>query len=341
MKTHKTASSTVQNILMRFALNSAWNFVVYEHGSHLGPPSNQYSLTKTFSSEWVKGVAWNRMVQEQGYNMFALHTKWDQLEVEKVLGDRPRPDRVGRYVTILRDPVDQFESLYNYVHFDKNFHMGLEEFVKEFVKGRKDIKRVNDYLGRNQQLWDLGLAREDINNHNAVKEKVKQVGKDFDLVMIAEDFSSSLVLLSEVLCWPLTNMTSLKINARKKSAKEKLSPESREILKDWLWADYLLYDYFKDELQRKKKAFGTDHIEKKVEELGQLNENLKKDCVLETVKNTNSLSSDFKPWSKDVIGFKIDEEKDYCKYFGLAEVRFIDHIRTLQADRGKKWLTRH
>eukprot|EP00092_Neocalanus_flemingeri_P013696 GFUD01014772.1.p1 GENE.GFUD01014772.1~~GFUD01014772.1.p1 ORF type:complete len:468 (+),score=86.57 GFUD01014772.1:70-1473(+) len=331
MKTHKTASSTVQNILLRYGLNSDWNFVMLSSGSHLGPPSNQYSLTKPFSSAWIETVPWHAMAQDQGYNIFALHTKWDQGEVERVLGSG------AKYVTILRDPVDEFESLYNYVHFEKTFQMDLEQFVSTYVGGRRPIQRVSGYLGRNQQLWDLGMDKKDITNHEAVKLKIKQMDEDFDLVMIAEDFDSSLALLSDALCWPLVNMTSLKLNARKKSAIEKLSPKSRKILKDWLWADYMLYDYFKKELEQKKKVYGYQSLEEEVVKLQKLNDEVKADCVLEVVQNSKTLTSDFVPWSKDVLAFKINEEKDYCKYFGISENHFIEHLRQLQMDRLKMW----
>ena len=46
LKTHKTASSTVQNILMRYGRNSNWSFAMYATGSHLGPPGNQYNLSR-------------------------------------------------------------------------------------------------------------------------------------------------------------------------------------------------------------------------------------------------------------------------------------------------------
>ena len=47
-KTHKTASSTVQNIFLRWGLNQGWNFALLSSGSHLGPPKNQYVLKKPF-----------------------------------------------------------------------------------------------------------------------------------------------------------------------------------------------------------------------------------------------------------------------------------------------------
>ena len=62
MKTHKTASSTIQNILLRFGMNSGWNFVFPTRLYHLGDPK----LTKPFSREWIKNVPWKPMTDKQG-----------------------------------------------------------------------------------------------------------------------------------------------------------------------------------------------------------------------------------------------------------------------------------
>ena len=139
------------------------------------------------------------MAEVEGYQAFVLHTMWSQEEVEQVLG------KGATYITILRDPVDQFESLYSYSHFETKLHVDIEGFVERYVERDREMPRMNGYLGRNQQLWDLGLT--DTSRLDLVKAKVQEVDKNFHLVMIAEVFEESLVLLSHELCWPLANMT--------------------------------------------------------------------------------------------------------------------------------------
>ena len=156
--------------------------------------------------------------------------------------------------------------------------------------------------------------------------------------MIAEQFDESLVLLSDVLCWPLANMTSLKVNARKSSAVETLSGSARDILRSWLWADQMVYDYFREELKRKKHSYGLDRMEYDVQELQKLNSKLKSECVQEVVgSNSKKLSKDNVPWSKDVIAFKINEDHPFCKFYGISENNFVDLIRNIQLERSLKW----
>jgi len=330
-KTHKTASSTVQNILMRFVLHSQWNFVMYNAGSHLGPPRNQYRLDTPFQASWVDNTDWQGMVEEQGYNVMALHTMWDQQEVEKVLGNGSDV----RFITILRNPVDQFESMYNYVHFEETFHMDLETFINVYLKPGLKVDRVHGYLGRNQQLWDLGLTNTE--DPALVEEKVQELDRDFDLVMIAEELEESLVVLSNELCWPLVNMTSLKLNTRKPSTVSSLSPESRSLLQSWLWADTTLYTYFKDKLHRKKLELGVERMGSQVETLRTLNTQMEEECVIQVVNDTKSLAEEFQPWSKDVLGFRINEKRKDCAYFGMAEISFIDTLRDKQRERLTLW----
>ena len=55
--------------------------------------------------------------------------------------------------------------------------------------------------------------------------------------------------------------------------------------------------------------------------------------MIDVVDETKNLSADFVPWSKDVQGFKINEAKTHCKYYGIAENQFIEYLRKLQIER--------
>jgi len=97
-KTHKTASSTVQNIIFRYGLEKEWNIAMYTGGTHLGPPNSQYKLTERFQAAWLSDMPWKPMIDEQGYNAFAFHTIWDRGEVQKLLGGQDGGQEGGQDV---------------------------------------------------------------------------------------------------------------------------------------------------------------------------------------------------------------------------------------------------
>ena len=147
--------------------------------------------------------------------------------------------------------MDQFDSMYDHCNFNEKYETDLEGFVKTYLTDNQPIhSRVLGYYGRNQQLCDSGLNVTQLTDLKAVKHKIKQIEKDFDLVMITEQFEESIVLMSDLLCWPLTEVISWKQRVRKN--KTKISEHTRKVLKDWLWADEMLYNHF-------KKVLGTLH----------------------------------------------------------------------------------
>ena len=56
--------------------------------------------------------------------MTVLHTRWNQKEFSKILGPG------SKYVTILRDPSDAFESLYNYAGLGDAFKTSFINYVQ-------------------------------------------------------------------------------------------------------------------------------------------------------------------------------------------------------------------
>ena len=98
LKTHKCASTSIQNIMMRYGMAHELNFVLPLRGNYLG-------RTATFTRAMLFDTPW----EEAGmnYHIFALHTKWDSVQVGEVLGDRGDV----AYVSMLRDPVELFRQV--------------------------------------------------------------------------------------------------------------------------------------------------------------------------------------------------------------------------------------
>ena len=115
-------------------------------------------------------------------------------------------------------------------------------------------------------------------NKLSVQKKIQELDKQFDLVLIAEHFDESLVLLDDILCWPQKDLTYLKQNERTPEAKSNMTSRTRTLLKKWLWADYLLYDHFKEKLLKRFQIF--PHFEEKLKSFKALNQQIHADCII-------------------------------------------------------------
>ena len=100
-------------------------------------------------------------------------------------------------------------------------------------------------FGINQQLFDLGVEREDALSETHVNGAIARIDGEFDLVMITERMYESLVLLADVLCVPLENVAILRnVNERPKNKIKHLSQKQKQILQKFLASDHKLYDHF-------------------------------------------------------------------------------------------------
>ena len=64
------------------------------------------------------------------YHVFCLHTIWNRAEVAASLGPG------ATYLTILREPVELFESLWSYAGLASYYNMDLETFATSPKEGR-------------------------------------------------------------------------------------------------------------------------------------------------------------------------------------------------------------
>lgn len=187
LKTHKTAGTTVQNILFRFA--ERHNLTVA-----LPHPSceHQFCYPRNFSAHFVHPAT-------RPPHMLASHLRFDRAELERLMP----PDTI--YVTILREPAAMFESLFSYYNqYCPAFRRVPNASLEAFLRAPEAYYRPGEHFAmfaHNTLAYDLGGDNERSPRDDAayLAGLIRQVEEVFSLVMIAEYFDESLVLLRRLL----------------------------------------------------------------------------------------------------------------------------------------------
>ena len=210
------------------------------------------------------------------------------------------PTRRGFYFSILRDPVELFSSLWDYVNLGKHYNMSLETYALSDKTGRLRDRSLMKHVGRNQMLFDFGLHPYYFDNPAKVGEKIKQIEEDFDLVLIADRFEESVVLLKNALCWTYKDISYLKLNARQEGKKSALSDKARKALEEWLKSDYELYNHFSEKFEREVARLGASKMATERQVLSAANEKIRHTCVIEKAEYSE-LPGTYRNWGKGCV----------------------------------------
>ncbi|XP_054721623.1 galactose-3-O-sulfotransferase 4-like isoform X2 [Uloborus diversus] len=201
LKTHKCASSTVQNILMRYGDEKNLTFVLPEESNYIGHPKK---FSRSLLTEQVKMYS--------NFNLLCHHLRFDAHEIESVMSPKTF------YVSILRDPGALFRSMYDYYNMQHFFNRTLKSFLQDEGSMKTlNSQRIYDKLGRNQMFFDFGYDKDIWDNVSLIRSAIEEIDEKFDFIMISELFDESLILLKHMLCWTTADIVYLKHNMRKKT----------------------------------------------------------------------------------------------------------------------------
>lgn len=109
-----------------------------------------------------------------------------------------------------------------------------------------------------------------------------------------------------------------------------IKPETRAKLQKWLWADYMLYDFFVEKLEEKIEAYGRERMEQNVQKLNSMIEKVKQECVLEMGEKETLHQEEAQKGVKGVYGYDLDLSKPWCQPFFRRETEFAKSIRDYQ-----------
>ncbi|XP_019617994.1 PREDICTED: galactose-3-O-sulfotransferase 2-like [Branchiostoma belcheri] len=276
IKIQKTGSSTVTNMLQRYAIDRELTVMV--------PTCTMCALSWPTSPE--RGMY---LQSKNGkYSAIVHHTRYNKTWMESMF-----PSDTA-YITVIREPFGHLKSVFNYYHLSgkllqrKVKRPGDENPIQLFLKSPFEHRYVIGYKHcevtfertRNFQAFDLGYKQEWADDEGKAERFLADIERDFTLVMILEHFDESLVLLRRLMCWELKDIL---YDSRPKKQRSyaykdyKPSDEERGNHEEFNKVDYMLYEHFNRSLWNKIISEGPAFFTE-LEYYKQLNNNISKHC---------------------------------------------------------------
>ncbi|NXI98962.1 G3ST2 sulfotransferase, partial [Psophia crepitans] len=334
LKTHKTASSTVLNIMFRFV--ERYNLTVAlpaDQQFHLGYP-------KTFLASFVEEF----QAIGQHYNVMCNHLRFNPSEVKKVMAANTF------YFSILRNPIPLLESSYTYY---KNYvpAFRISKDVNEYLASPMKYYHRADYgenmYARNLMWFDFGYDNNAEDNKKYIQGVLMEIEQNFHLILIADYFDESMILLKHALCWDLDDVIYFKLNSRSQDTVQTLTPESEERIKEWCSLDWKLYLHFNQTFWRRiEETIGLEELEKEVNHLRTRQKELMETCLLdqeavvkEHIKDKALLP--FQSGDANILGYNLKQDLDNktlrtCQKMVMPELQYMSYLYTVQHPHKKR-----
>ncbi|XP_058270539.1 galactose-3-O-sulfotransferase 2 isoform X2 [Hemibagrus wyckioides] len=271
LKTHKTASSTILNILYRYGDTHNLTFAL---------PVNMHSqlyYPNFFMSHFVEGMKSHRVTN---FHIMCNHMRFRGPEVRKVM------PLDTFYFSILRNPVSMMESLFTYYKSIPAFHnfKTLQDFLLDNGHSYSNTALSNHYA-LNILTFDFGFNNSAPQSEEELDKRavaiISAVEREFHLILISEYFDESMVLLRHALCWTLEDVMSFRLNSRSDKSRKSLSAEMIEKVKKWSSLDWRLYQHFNTSFWRRiDTSLGRAKLQEEVKLLRAKRAVLEQTCLL-------------------------------------------------------------
>ncbi|XP_023838736.1 galactose-3-O-sulfotransferase 2-like [Salvelinus sp. IW2-2015] len=332
LKTHKTASSTILNILYRYGDSRNLTFAL---------PLNMHSqlfYPFFFASHFVEGVR-SRSVKK--FHIMCNHMRFRPPEVRKVM------PQDTFYFSILKNPVAMMESIFIYYKSIPAFHKArsLDDFLDNGWRSY-NTSLPNNHYARNILTFDFGfdnnVATETPGDlETRATTAIGAIEEDFHLILISEYFDESMILLKRALCWSLDDIVSFKLNSRSERARNMLSPHTADKIRAWNALDWRLYLHFNATFWRRvDTTVGRVEMRREVTRLQEQRAKLAKICLKDggAVDPSQVQDAGLKPFQYGaaiIQGYNLNPgldgpTKTRCQNLITPELQYTDTLYTKQ-----------
>ena len=312
LKIHKAASGTATSIFFRFGVSRNLRF--------LRPKwLNIVSSSDTIIDKQIKNP------EEAPFDITTSHVIYSRPSFEHYLHN----DTV--YIGILREPYIQFKSSMNYMAPKYVYNLSATNPIQEFLKDPLKYEKINTRGPRfswinNRQAVEFGTPDEIIMNRDEpeMTKYVQKLDKEFHLVIIAEYFDESIILLRRMLNWKLSDMLYRRLHIRGWD-RQLTIPRSgdRKLYKQYAFADYALYEFFYRRLWKQIQTAGEDFFAE-VSYFKQVREETEDFCkVYPNITDTETYEFPASEWTS-----KLTVDKELCRQIYSEEEDWVTFINS-------------
>ena len=262
IKCMKCATESLGTVFRRFGYTRHLNFALpSKRNLYLGWPY-------PFEMQYVRP-------SKSEYNILFEHSVYNEPVMKSLMTN----DTV--FITMIRNPWEQFKSSFNYFHLGEISGVIPDNNINEYLTNIEQYEAVYKSSKNNAKRWcfpdgfsmtrnilshclgmPLGFpeGREDISNDSiAIRSFIKHLDENFLLIMIADYFYESLVMLKRLMCWSFKDILFRQANINMYKYKS-MPAEGKyfDIHKNWSRVDYVLFEYFNETFWQKVANQGPD-----------------------------------------------------------------------------------
>ncbi|XP_062573068.1 galactose-3-O-sulfotransferase 2-like isoform X2 [Saccostrea cucullata] len=315
LKVHKTGSTVVQGIFLRYGLNRNLTFVVPNNKSWF---PNIISINESV----IPGYNIISPPKNKTFDILCFHVVYNRSAIQSIM------PKDTKYIGIIREPFLQFESTIRYFNFGKNQY-GNRHFISNFFRNYNFFKKVENNPAvfsflNNRMSFEFGFPSHLFDSFDLkdVKQYLEKLKNEFDLVIINEYMDESIILLRRMLNWNVKDVLFVNVNVnRKRHYLDHTKLKNISLYRRYAKLDYELYNFFIKRLWRQIRACGDDIIEE-ISYFKLLRKSLEKFCKS---KGKSFLKVEPTSWSSS---FSVT--KDYCLVMKWREILYLTRIKEQQ-----------
>ena len=307
LKVHKTGSSTIQNVFLRFGYKRKLSIVLPTKGNKLLPD-----------------IPLLNPLKGKSYDILAIHSRFNETVFHSIVPND------SSCIGIVRDPLNVMISSAYYHR--KVWHVPYlqkvpgDKFIQTLIRFPEMYDPQEYSLTKNSMADVFGFPKGlHLSDKNVIRGYLEYLGTIFRLVLITEHFNESLVLMKRYLNWNLADILYIPLNEYRHPSLKELNITSldQSKFKERNYLDYKLYNFFYERFVN-QISLEKDILEE-VDYFTSVQRKVQLFCLLDNTRvqgQGQGLRVNGSRWSEPFLVTKSD-----CDLMKMSELDFIEKLR--------------